>query len=57
MTKLVISSSHVDWERTQFPNLRTLELEGNLKGNGLDKNKTYFPNLKVLGLRYITELE
>ena len=57
MTKLVISSSHVNWERTQFPNLRTLELKGNLKGNGLDKNKTYFPNLKVLGLRYITELE
>ena len=57
LTKLVISSSHVNWETTQFPNLRTLELEGNFKGNGLDKNKTYFRNLKVLGLRYITELE
>ena len=48
MTKLVISNSYVNWERTQFPNLRTLKLEDNVKGNGFDKNKAYFWNLKVL---------
>ena len=46
MTKLVISNSYVNWERTQFPNLRTLKLEDNVKGNGSTKIKHIFGTLK-----------